>query len=167
LTFVLAFPIYPPEFAWMRNPDSGQPALVLREDPAGGRVAYLAADIDRLYSRYKVPDHGDLLANLVRWAVGDAAPLRVEGPGLVDCHPYHQPGRVVLHLVNLSPAGHEPMEELFPVGRHRIAVRLPAGVAGASARTLVAGETLPVQVKDGWAHVELPNLLDHEVIVIG
>ena len=166
LTYIPAFPIYPPEFAWMRDPDSGQPALVVRADPAGGRVAYLAADIDRLYARYKIPDHGDLLANLVRWAAGNTVPVLVEGPGLVDCHLYHQPGRVVLHLVNLSPAGHEPMEELFPVGPHRIAVRLPGDVNGAAAKALVRGESLPVQVTDGWAHVELPSLLDHEVLVI-
>src|SRR5690606_14131739 len=46
LTFIPAFPIYPPEFAWMREADSGQPALVLHEPSEGGRVAYLAADID-------------------------------------------------------------------------------------------------------------------------
>ena len=146
------------------------PRLRCARRPAGGRVAYLAADIDRLYGRYKMPDYGQLLGNVVRWAAGDAVRLRVEGPGLVDCHLYRQSRptgeRVVLHLVNLSPAGHEPMEELFPVGPHRIAVRLPADVHGDSARALVRGESLPVTVSDGWAQVELSSLLDHEVIVI-
>ncbi|RIK33386.1 MAG: Tat pathway signal protein, partial [Chloroflexi bacterium] len=36
LTFIPAFPIYPPEFSWMREPDSGLPALVLHEPDAGG-----------------------------------------------------------------------------------------------------------------------------------
>ncbi|MCC6169470.1 MAG: hypothetical protein IT329_19780 [Caldilineaceae bacterium] len=31
MTFIAAFPIYPPEFAWMREADSGRPALALRE----------------------------------------------------------------------------------------------------------------------------------------
>lgn len=81
LTFIPAFPIYPPEFSWMRSADSGQPALVLREASGGGRVAYLAADIDWLYGRYHLPDHGRLLENLVRWAAQVRIPLRVEGAG--------------------------------------------------------------------------------------
>ncbi|HYW89084.1 MAG TPA: alpha-amylase family protein, partial [Chloroflexota bacterium] len=49
LTFVPPFPIYPPETAWMRQPSSELPALILNELDGGGRVAYLAADIDRCF----------------------------------------------------------------------------------------------------------------------
>ncbi|MDP8923072.1 MAG: Tat pathway signal protein, partial [Chloroflexota bacterium] len=86
LTFVPPFPIYPPETSWMRHPSSGLAGLVLRESAGGGRVAYLPADLDRCFGRDNLPDHGDLLANLVRWAARDRIPLRVEGAGLFDCH---------------------------------------------------------------------------------
>jgi len=47
LTLVPEFPVYPPETAWMRESDSGIPGLVVSEAAGGGRVAYLAADLDR------------------------------------------------------------------------------------------------------------------------
>lgn len=69
------------------------------------RVAYLAVDIDRRYAHTNLPDHGNLLANIVRWAVGDRIGLEVHGPGLIDCHLYRQSGRLILHLVNLTNEG--------------------------------------------------------------
>ncbi|MDP9371501.1 MAG: beta-galactosidase, partial [Chloroflexota bacterium] len=92
LTFVPPFPIYPPELSWMRQPRTDVPALTLNAPAGGGRVAYLAADLDRCFGRDNHPDHADLLANVVRWAAGDSLPLAVAGPGLIDCHLYRQPG---------------------------------------------------------------------------
>ena len=91
-TFVPPFPIAPPEESWMRVPRTDIPAIIL---PAAskGRIAYMPADLDRRYARDNLPDHGDLLANLVRWAAGDTIPLAVHGPGLVDCHLYRQQTR--------------------------------------------------------------------------
>ena len=66
-----------------------------RKAPAPAGVAYLAADLDRRYARDNLPDHGNLLANLVRWAARDDLSLMVEGPGLIDCHFYRQPGRAI------------------------------------------------------------------------
>jgi hypothetical protein len=168
LTFVPPFPIYPPETSWMRYPSSGVPALVLNERAGAGRVAYLPADLDRCFGRDNLPDHADLLANLARWVARERIPLRVEGPGLLDCHLYRQPGRLVLHLVNLTSAGtwRAPIHELIPVGPLRVRVRLPAGVRGASARLLVAGGAAAVGVEDGWADFAVASVTDHEVAVI-
>jgi len=74
-TFVPAFPIYPPETAWMRVPKTDVPGLILNATVGGGRVAFLPADLDRRFSRDNLPDHGDLLANLVRWASRGDVPL--------------------------------------------------------------------------------------------
>ncbi len=168
LTFVPPFPIYPPETSWMRSPSTTLPALVLNERPGGGRVAYLPADVDRCYGRDNLPDHGRLLANLSRWASRDRIPLRVEGVGLLDCHLYRQAGRLVLHLVNLSNPGawRQALHELIPVGPFSVAVQLPDGVGGRSARLLVADGTATTTVADGWATLEVPRILDHEVVVI-
>ena len=168
LTFVPPFPIYPPEFAWMRQEESGEAGLVLNTGRGGGRVAYLAADIDRCFGRDNLPDHGDLLANLVLWAAQERLPLRVEGPGLLDCHLYRQEQRLVLHLVNLTGPGawRAPVHELLTVGPYRVAVQLPTGVTAASARTLVASAEVEAQIVDGWVHFVVPSLTGHEVIVI-
>jgi len=167
LTFIPAFPVMPPETSWMRQTDSGIPGLVLSDHSKGGRVAYLAADLDRRYMRDFLPDHARLLANLVRWA-GDNIPLSVEGAGLIDCHLYQQPGRLILHLVNLTNSGtwRSPIDELIPVGPLKVRVKLPPGVAGRSGKLLVSTGTLPVAARQGWVEFEVKSVLDHEVAVI-
>ncbi|MEO8368437.1 MAG: alpha-amylase family protein [Candidatus Solibacter sp.] len=168
LTFVPAFPVYPPETAWMREPDSGIPGLVVSEAAGGGRVAYLGADLDRRYLRELMPDHANLLANVVRWAAQDSIPLHVEGVGLVDCHLYQQEARAILHVVNLTSAAtwRAPIDELIPVGPFRVRVRLPRGVSARSAKLLVSNATAPVTVARGWAELQVKSILDHEVIVL-
>jgi hypothetical protein len=169
LTLVPEFPTGPPENSWMRVPRTEIPGLVIREQ-GGARIAYLPADIDRRFQHGNIPDHGDLLANLVRWAAKDNLPLEVQGPGLIDCHLYRQPSRLVLHLVNLTSAGtwRAPVEELIPVGPLTVKVKLPDGVSG-NKRLLLAvsgGTAPPVRRQGGWAQFEVKSILDHEVVVL-
>jgi hypothetical protein len=167
LTYVPPFPTYPPETAWMREPKSDIPGLVLREQ-AKARIAYMPADIDRRYAKQHLPDHGQLLANIVRWASQNSIPLTVEGPGMIDCHLYRQGNRLILHLVNLTSAGtwRAPVEELIPVGPLKVKATLPQEGAGRSARLLVAGTSQPVAASRGVVAFEISGVLDHEVIVV-
>ena len=162
LTYVPPFPIYPPETAWMRQPKTDIPGLVLN-----GRVAFLPAEIDRLYSINNLPDHAALLANLVRWAAAGDIPLELESHGLFDCNLYTQPGRLIAHIVNLTATGRMPItdEDLVPVGPLRVGVRLPAGVAGRSVKALVSGASQTPVVANGWARVTIPSIVDREVLV--
>lgn len=168
LTFIPPFPVYPPETAWMREPRTNIPALILSTHAAGGHVAFMPADIDRRFAKDNLPDHGNLLANLARWASGDNITLRVEGPGLIDCHLYRQPGRLVLHLVNLTSAGtwRAPIDELIPVGPFKVSVRLSKDVRGGAVRFLVSPPAPKHAVKEGWCTFEVKSILDHEVAVI-
>jgi hypothetical protein len=167
-TFVPAFPIYPPETAWMREPRTEIPALVLNAVAGGGRIAFLPADLDRRFARDNLPDHGDLLANLVRWVARDSVPVAVEGAGLIDVHLYRQARRLILHLVNLTSAGtwRAPVHELIPVGPLQVGVRLPEDVSAQTARLLVGGTAVNVRADAGWARLEVPAILDHEVVVV-
>jgi hypothetical protein len=167
LTYVPAFPIYPPETAWMRTPKTDIPGLVLTTR-GPSRIAYLPADIDRRFARENLPDHGDLLANVVRWAAAERIPLEVKGAGLIDCHLYRQPGRVILHLINLISAGtwRGPIDELIPIGPVEVRVKLPADVKGGSVQSLVAGGKNAVATRQGWAAFAVKRILDHEVLVI-
>ncbi|MCU1259321.1 MAG: hypothetical protein JWO80_2206 [Bryobacterales bacterium] len=162
LTFIPEFPIFPPETSWMRQPKTDIPGLVLK-----GRVAYLPADLDRRYIQDGLPDHGDLLANLVRWAAQDSVPLRVEGSGVVDCNLYSQPGRLILHVVNLTGTGtgRAPVEDLIAIGPLRVSVKVPDKGHAKSVRMLVAGTSKTPTVDKGWATLTLDRLLDHEVLV--
>jgi len=165
LTFIPEFPVYPPETAWMRETDSKIPGLVVSQHAKGGKIAYLAADLDRRYLRELLPDHGDLLANLVRWTAGDAIPLHVQGHGLIDCHLYQQESRTILHMINLTNTAtwRAPIDELIPVGPFQVRVK----AAGRSGKLLVSGGTAPVTARQGWAEFEVKSILDHEVVVIG
>jgi hypothetical protein len=167
LTFVPPFPTYPPETAWMREPKTDIPGLVLSQR-GNSRVAYLPADIDRRYAREHLPDHARLLANVIRWAAADSIPLAVEGTGLIDCHLYEQPGRVVLHIVNLTSEAtwRAPVDEMIRVGPFKITMPLPTRVTKPRARLLLAGTAPAVTVSSGSASLEIPSVLDHEVVVL-
>ena len=166
-TYIPPFPIFPPEDSWMRQPRTDIPGLIVSELQVGGRgrVAFLPADLDRRYGRENLPDHGDVLANLVRWAAGDTMPLRVEGAGLVDCHLYRQDRRFVLHLVNLTSAGtwRAPVDELIPIGPLQVSVRTNAA---SSVQLLVARRAARVVLRKGLATFEVERITDHEVVVI-
>lgn len=167
LTFIPPFPIYPPETAWMRQPKTDIPALALRTAD-GSRVAYLPADLDRRYANENLPDHADLLGNLIRWAARGRIPLELRGAGLIDCHLYRQPGRVILHLVNLTNAGawRGPVDELTPVGPLQVRVQMPPEVRGHRGECLVAGRRIAVAVRGNWAEFDVRSVLDHEVVAI-
>jgi Hypothetical glycosyl hydrolase 6 len=167
MTFIPEFPVYPPETSWMRQPKTDIPGLVLNTK-FKGRVAFVPADVDRRFGQYNLPDHGDLLANLVRWAVKDNIPLKVEGAGMVDCHLYTQPGRLIMHLINLTNAAawRQPVHELISVGPFKISVELPGGITGKNLRLLVSGQNGSVSENNGWANFEVRSVTDHEVVVI-
>jgi hypothetical protein len=167
LTFVPPFPTYPPETAWMRQPKTDIPGLVLRER-GKGRIAFLPADIDRRYGREHLTDHGDLLANIVRWASNGKIPLRVEGPGFLDCHLYRQQSRWILQIVNLTSAAawRAPLEELIPVGPVHVTLSIGAGAPPKRATARVRTGDLPIQFAQRQVSFTIPSILDHEMIVI-
>jgi len=169
MTFVPPFPIYPPETAWMREPKTDVPGLILNSTAGGGRIAFLPADLDRRFARDNLPDHGSLLANLARWAGKDEIPLRVEGAGLIDCHLYRQSKRLILHLVNLTSAGtwRQPVHELIPIGPLQVQVKLFPEVRGNRVRFLSSGRTVTAGLTAGWSRFEVRSILDHEVAVVG
>ena len=168
MTFIPEFPIYPPETAWMREPKTDIAGLVVKSLPNGSRVAFMPADIDRQFARYNLPDHGDLLANIIRWASKDDIPLSVQAIGLLDCNIYHQPGRMIMHVTNLTSAAtwRQPVHELIPIGPVSIKIKLGKDVKGDKLNLLVSGEKASAKVKDGWSEFQIRSILNHEVIVI-
>ncbi len=93
----------------------------------------------------------------------------VEGPGLIDCHLYRQPGRLILHLVNLTSAGtwRQPIHELIPVGPLHISAKLPQDVRGKNLRFLVSGKKGSARIHGSTVRFEIKAILDHEVAVLG
>ncbi|MGC8972543.1 MAG: Tat pathway signal protein, partial [bacterium] len=132
------------------------------------RIVYLAADIDRCYGRDNLPDHRRLLINLIRWAVKDNIPLRVEGKGLIDCHLYRQNHRLILSLVNLTnpEAWRGPVYELIPVGPIKISIKPSLDFIPKTIYASVSKSNLIPKFNGEWITFNIPSILDHELIVI-
>jgi hypothetical protein len=167
-TLIPEFVTHPPELAWMREPKTDIPGLIVNTNEDSGRVVFMPADLDRQFANRNIPDHGKLLENIVRWASEDDIPLVVEGAGLVDCNMYQQPGRIILHITNLTSVGawRKPIDELIPIGPLSVRVKLIKDVKGNSPKLLVAGQKISAAVKDKWSQFTLNKIYDHEVIVL-
>ena len=161
LSYIPEFPIFPPEFSWMREHDTGKPIAVVREHFQGGRIVYLPADIDRCFRRDNFPDHGNLLVNVIRWASNGKIPCSVSGPGLIDCQIYEQEGRRILHMVNLTGTTQEPLHEIISVGPFSVRIRGTGKV-----RSLVTSAIVESEESDGWVQFDVPSIDLHEVFVI-
>ena len=151
------FAYYPSKFPLHHRPE------------ALGRVAFLAADLDRRFGCDHLPDHAHLLANLVRWTANGQIPLGMSGAGLVDCHLYQQGGRVILRVVNLTSADtwRAPLDEFIRIRPFEVRVQLPSMLHVGKTRLLVADVPARFHVSDRWASFELKSILDHGVVVIG
>jgi hypothetical protein len=152
----------------MREPQTDTPGLILRELGNTSRVAFLPADLDRRFARDNLPDHGNLLANLIRWVARDDIPLSIKGLGLIDCHMYRQSHRLILHIVNLTNAGtwRAPVDELIPIGLLQVHLALPQGVRARSIQFLVSDTKHRVRPNDGRVDFEIKSILDQEVAVL-
>ncbi len=168
LTYIPQFPTYPPETAYMREPVTDIPGLILRLNSKGGRIVFMPADIDRQFARLNHPDHGNLLANIVKWTAKEDLPLTVDGVGLIDCHLYQKSENLILHIVNLTSAAtwRLPLDELIAVGPFKVNVKLPSSVQGNNVRSLVSNQKFSVKVENGYARFEIKSISDHEVVVI-
>jgi hypothetical protein len=167
-TLVPPFPIYPPEFSYM-EPDqreTDRPVIIAGQTDHGGKVVYLAGDIDRRYGQANLGDHGDLLAQAVLWTTDGQQPFRVEAPGYLDCKLYRQPGRWLLHLVNLTHANQQPgfFEQICPLHQVRVSL-VVQDVAIHAVMLQVAGQSACFEQQDGMVNLVIERLDDHELVV--
>jgi hypothetical protein len=152
----------------MREPKTEIPGLILNNLPSGALIAFMPADIDRQFARYNLPDHGNLLENIIRWTSKDTIPLKVECAGMIDCNLYRQPNHLILHLVNLTSAAtwRQPTEEFIPVGPVMVNIKLPEDVSGKKLKLLVSEQDISAEIKEGWMSFTINSVVDHEVVVI-
>ncbi|HEY5561716.1 MAG TPA: alpha-amylase family protein [Clostridiaceae bacterium] len=166
-SYIPAFPIYPPEFSWIREEREDVKSLFAGTLESGSRVVYFPGDIDRCYGRERLPDHGRLLTNAVRWATNDSLPIEVQGPGFIDCKIYSQEDKIIIHLVNLSGCNISPgfCEENLPIGPVTISVNTQ-GKSYETAQLRVANRSIPVQMKGNVTILKIDKLIDHEMIIL-
>jgi hypothetical protein len=126
-TYIPVFPMYPPEFAWTAQPKTDKPVLTEYSHPKGGKAVYAAWDLDAVYGRAAHPDHGDLIASIIKYLLGDKIPVLVECDAYIDFKIYSQEERLIIHLINSNHSGFAQgyAEKNLPVGPVKISVKLP------------------------------------------
>ncbi|SFK79028.1 Beta-galactosidase trimerisation domain-containing protein [Paenibacillus sp. 1_12] len=166
-TYIPSYPIYPPEFSWVREPHTDIPVMFTGEHASGGRLFYFAGDIDRCYGRTHLPDLGDLLAHAVQWAAADKTPVKIQGPGYLDCKLYRQGERLLLHVINLSGTNqtHGYIEEFLPIGPIQISFKVDGWIPQRASLRVSHVEIKP-EAKDSWATIQIDSIVSHEFVVL-
>ncbi len=157
--FIPDFPDLPMEEVYPRE-EAKLPAVTVREVPGGGRTVYFGFNIGSIYWEALQADHSRLISNAVRWALRDRQHVRVDGHGLIDVAVRENRSRVAVSLVNLTNpmAMRGAIRETIPVTRQRVEIEVPDGATSAHGRLLVAGGEIDVQIENGVASVEVPEI---------
>src|SRR5262249_38413255 len=168
LTVVPSYPAFPPEMVFPRTPRTDEPAAVFRES-GRSRVAYFAGDVDRTFWRSGHPDLGHLLANAVRWLLGDAPPpVAIEGEGVTELFAWEtDPGCAPPTLTSTTPTRRRAsVRRSSPIGPPRVAFEMPAGRRVARVEAIRAGARLPFRQEGGTVRFEVPTVADYEVVAL-
>ena len=165
-SYIPSFPIYPPEFSWIREEEPNTYPLFAGTLPGGGRAVYFAGDIDRCYGRALLPDHGILLANAVAWASNGKLPFALEGPGHIDCKLYGQDNRLIVHLSNLTGSNRTGyLDEFIPVGPFTVTLDAQ-GIKPKSAYMTVQQRKAPMKIQGDKIIINVDQITDFEMLVI-
>lgn len=159
-TFIPDYPDLPMEEVYPRRYDGG-PAVVTREHPGGGRTVYVAFNVCELYWHALQEDHGRLIANAVRWALGDHPPqVEVRGAGLLDIAVREGANQIAVSLVNLDHpmAMRGQRHGVRALRDQEIVVRVAEGVHEVRAHLVLADRAVPVEMAGGAAVVRLDRL---------
>ena len=167
LGIVPSYPDLPME-AVFPPPVKDQAPGVFLNSTGGGRVVYFPGDIDRTFWEVLDVDHAKLLRNAVSWATNEAAPVTVEGPGVVDVSVWGQSTSMTVHLVNMTnPMMMKgPIREVIPIGEQRVRIQIPDGRRVRQAKLLVAGKNVHFRTERGAIALEVPSIAIHEVIAL-
>jgi hypothetical protein len=167
LTRIPSYPDLPMEEVYPRLTKTDVPEIYLQEF-GKGRVVYFPGDIDRTYWEVLATDHGALLRNAIAWALGEEPVVTVEGAGLLDVSLWRQTSSMTVHLVNLTnPMMMKgPYRELIGAPPQKVTLRLPEQASAKAIKLLVADRTPQTRARNGSITIEVPSILDHEVVAI-
>lgn len=154
----------PPELCFAEAPAGRVPAVLSRRH-GKGRAIYLPWLPEWLYFRDGMPEHRELILQLIGQA---SQPLvRVEGAGPVEVTVRRKPGaggELVVHLVNYAGQRQSAYEEPPALHGLRLGVRADVG----QGRALVGGVAVKPGARDaqGYAWLEVPAVKHFEAILL-
>lgn len=166
VTLIPTYPDLPMEDVYPRIAETDTRELYLRQ-VGNGRVAYIPGDLDRSFWQLMNADHGQLLSNVVRWALDEEPIATVTGPGVIDVNVWRQEKSMTMHLVNLTnPMMMKgPFRELIPVDT-QVSIQVPKGARVTAVHLLMSGQNPTVDHNNGNVTVRIPRLLDHEIVAL-
>lgn len=167
VTLIPSYPDLPMEDVYPREPETDIREVYLREI-GQGRIAYFPWDIDRTFWQILNSDHGLLLRNTIRWALGEQPIVEVKGPGLIDVTAWRQNQSMTVHLVNLTnPMMFKgPFRELLPVEAQQVSIKIPNGTRPREVQLLISEQRPEYQTHQGRLILTVPKILDHEIVAI-
>ena len=163
-TLSAPFVVFPEGWSYPTTEASEDALLVAREHNGGGRTVYFAGSPGALYWAMPYPDLARLITNAVNWAAGAPQPLQVAAPPTLQVSLRVQPGRRMVHLINLT-GGERFFRELVPLRDVRVALRLQAGGSVAGAHLLSDRQPLAVTSDGDLWGVSIPEIRDYDVLV--
>ncbi|TFG72077.1 MAG: hypothetical protein E4H27_03325, partial [Anaerolineales bacterium] len=167
LSLIPSYPDLPMEEVYPRQTHTGIPAVICRKVGAG-RCVYFPWDLARTFWEVLNSDHALLLRNAVIWALDEALPVVVTGPGMLDVTLWQQEHSMTVHLVNLT----NPMmmrgafRDILPVGPLVVKVSFPQQTHVKLVRLLKADITPEWHAEAGSITITVPEIQDHEVIAL-
>ena len=166
ITLIPTYPDLPMEDVYPRVAETDTRELYLRQ-VGKGRVAYIPGDLDRSFWQMLGVDHGQLLSNVINWALDEESIVDVTGPGVIDVNVWRQDKSMTVHLVNLTnPMMMKgPFRELIPV-EAQVSVQVPVGAKVMSVKLLMSGQSPKFEFKGGKVTVTVPKILDHEIVAL-
>jgi hypothetical protein len=167
LQIVPTYPDLPMEDVFPRPMKERNPGVFIRES-GRSRVVYFPGDIDRTFWEVLDVDHAKLLRNAVLWATNEAAPVSVEGQGIIDISVWEQKNSMTVHLVNLTnPMMMKgPIREVIPIANQRVRIQIPKERHVTRAKLLVSGKGISYQQKQGLILLDVASIDVHEVIAL-
>lgn len=166
VTLIPTYPDLPMEDVYPRIPETDTREVYLRQ-VGKGRVAYIPGDLDRTFWQLLNTDHGQLLNNVITWALDEEPIATVTGPGIIDVTTWRQTNSMTIHLVNLTnPMMMKgPFRELIPVAA-QVTVRVPTGSTVKGVQLLMSGLKPAFPQVDGKLTISVPSILDHEIVAL-
>ncbi|GAB3919150.1 alpha-amylase family protein [Larkinella terrae] len=166
ITLIPTYPDLPMEDVYPRVAETDTRELYLRQ-VGKGRVAYIPGDLDRSFWQLLNTDHGQLLSNVIHWALDEEPVAAVTGPGVIDVSVWRQEKSMTVHLVNLTnPMMMKgPFRELIPV-EAQVRIQVPAGAKVTGVKLLMSDQKPKYESKDGRVTMNVPRILDHEIVAL-
>ena len=112
-------------------------------------------------------DHSKLLRNTIRWALNEKPIVGVQTQGVVDVAVWRQKSSMTVHLVNLTnPMMMKgPFRELFPIDA-QVSIKIPDNKKVTGVHLLMSGTKPNFENKDGVITLNVPKILDHEIVAL-